>query len=97
MRLNVCGTGAAYGRTPAKAGRRPYPLETMLRIHLLQRFYNLSDPATESELHDSIAMRKFSKLGSLRKRTPDETTILNFRHMLEKNELSRRIFDAVIP
>lgn len=84
-----------YPKVPEKAGRRPYPLETMLRIHLLQHFYNLSDPAMESELHDSIAMRKFSKLGSLRKPTPDETTILNFRHLLEKNELSRRIFDAI--
>lgn len=84
-----------YVKVPEKAGRRPYPLEVMLRIHLMQHWFNLSDPAMESELYDSMAMRKFALLGSLNNSTPDETTILNFRHLLEKHELSSRIFDIV--
>ena len=67
----------------------------MLRIHLMQHCFNLSDPAMESELYDSMAMRKFAELGGLNNPTPDETTILNFRHLLEDHELSAQLFDAI--
>ena len=71
-------------------GRPPYPLETMLRVHLLQNWYTLSDPAMEEALYDSAAMRGFAKL-SLNGAIPDETTILNFRRLLEVNELAPEI------
>ena len=77
-----------YAKEPEKAGRRPYPLLVMFRIHLMQHCFNLSDPAMESELYDSMAMRKFAELGGLNNPTPDETTILNFRHLHEDHELS---------
>lgn len=84
-----------YAKVPEKAGRRPYPLLVMLRIHLMQHWFNLSDPAMESELYDSMAMRKFAGLGGLNNPTPDETTILNFRHLLEEHELSAQLFDVI--
>ena len=65
----------------------------MLRIYLMQLCYNLSDPMMENELIDSIAMRRFARLGGLDSPTPDETTILNFRHLIEKHELSEAVFD----
>lgn len=73
-------------------GRRrlPYPLDTMLRIHLLQNGYTLSDLAMGEALHDNAAMRGFAKL-SLNGAIPDETTILNFRRLLEVNQLAPEI------
>lgn len=94
--LAICNViSEFYAKVPEKAGRHPYPLETMLRIHLMQHWFNLSDPAMESELYDSMSMRKFAKLGSLSAPTPDETTILNFRHLLEAHELSAQIFNVI--
>lgn len=75
-------------------GRPPYPLSTMLRIHCLQLFYNLSDPAMEDALYEIESMRRFAGL-RLSDRLPDETTILNFRHFLEKHGLGKRIFTIV--
>lgn len=78
----------------AGRGRPPYPLETMLRVHLMQNWYTLSDPAMEEALYDSAAMRGFAKL-SLNGAIPDETTILNFRRLLEANELAPEILARV--
>ncbi len=75
-------------------GRRPYPLATMLRIHCLQQWYTLSDPAMEDALYEISSMRLFANL-SLDKPIPDHTTIMNFRHLLEKHNLGRQIFDDV--
>jgi IS5 family transposase len=75
-------------------GRRPYPLETMLRIHCMQQWYSLSDPAMEDALYDTPPMRSFAGL-SLDGAIPDHTTIMNFRHLLEKHDLSRQIFAEV--
>jgi transposase, IS5 family len=75
-------------------GRRPYPLATMLRIHLMQNWFALSDPGMEDALHDMPALRQFAKLSSLAP-VPDETTILNFRHLIEKNELAPEILAGV--
>ena len=66
----------------AGGGRRPYPLSTMLRIHCLQQWYGLSDPAMEEELYEIASMRQFAGLSLARGTVPDETTILNFRHLL---------------
>ena len=75
-------------------GRRPYPLESMLRVHCLQQWYNLSDAATEYSLYEIATMRRFTHL-SLDKSIPDDTTIMKFRHLLEKYCLGRQIFDAI--
>jgi len=73
-----------------KAGnsRRPYPLETMLRIHYMQHWYNLSDGAMEDVLYEIASMRLFARL-SLDSALPDRTTIMNFRHLLEQHQLAR--------
>ena len=75
-------------------GRRPYPLDTMLRIHCMQQWYSLSDGAMEDALYEIASMRLFAKL-SLDQAIPDRTTIMNFRHLLEQHRLARQLFDAV--
>lgn len=75
-------------------GRRPYPLSTMLRIHCLQQWYNLSDSAAEDALYETSSIRRFAQL-SLEQAILDRTTILNFRHLLERYELGRQIFEAI--
>jgi IS5 family transposase len=76
-------------------GRPPVPLERMLRIHLLQQWYALADPAMEEALYDSQAMRGFAGIDLAVDTVPDETTILHFRHWLERHDLSRSLFDEV--
>lgn len=73
-------------------GRPPMPLQSMLRIYFLQQWYALSDPAAEEALYDIDCMRRFAKLELLEDALPDETTILNFRRMIEKNKLSELMF-----
>ena len=75
-------------------GRRPYPLAVMLRIHCVQLFYNLSDPGMEDLLYEAESVRRFVGL-SLSEALPDETTILNFRHLLERHELGKALFDEI--
>ena len=75
-------------------GRRPYPLSTMFRIHGMQHWYNMSDPAMEDALYEITSMRLFADL-SLDNPIPDHTTIMNFRHLLEKHKLSRQLFKEV--
>ena len=71
------------------------PLETMLRVHFLQNWYALSDPMAEEMLYDSEAMRRFAGIELGDDRVPDETTILNFRHLLERHGLTEAIFAEV--
>jgi len=78
-----------------EAGRVPIPLERMLRIHLLQQWFNLSDPAAEEALYDIISMRTFAGIDLGRARVPDETTICKFRHLLEKHKLGEAIFKTI--
>ena len=75
-------------------GRRPYPLSTMLRVHLMQNWFALSDPAMEEALYEIGSLRMFAGL-DLREAIPDETTILNFRHLLEEYDLAEEIFKQV--
>ncbi|MGH9848010.1 MAG: IS5 family transposase [Blastocatellia bacterium] len=77
------------------AGRPPIGLERMLRIHFLQHWFNLSDPAVEEALYDSRAMREFVGIDLGREPAPDETTICKFRHRLEEHELGKQIFATV--
>ena len=75
-------------------GRPPYPLAMMLRIHCVQLFYNRSDPAMEDALYDSVAVQRFVGLAA-RDPRPDETTILNFRHLLEQHDLGAALLAEV--
>jgi IS5 family transposase len=84
-----------YPKATSKGGRPPYPLETMLRIHLLQQWYDLSDPAMEDALIEVPTMRRSAGIELISDRIPDETTILAFRHLLEKPDLGDQIFGVV--
>jgi IS5 family transposase len=84
----------ARGAHQALGGRPPFPVEVMLRIHCLQLWWNLSDPAMEEELHERPLYRQFAGLAGAR-RIPDETTILRFRHLLEKHALTPQILKTV--
>lgn len=75
-------------------GRRPYPLAMMLRIHCMQQWYSMSDPAMEDALYEIASMRLFAGL-SLDRPIPDHSTILKFRHLLERHGLARKIFSEV--
>lgn len=76
-------------------GRPPLGLEKMLRIYFLQIWFNLSDPGAEEALYDSESMRRFAKIELAVDKVPDESTILNFRHMLEEHDLTRAMFDCI--
>jgi transposase, IS5 family len=78
----------------AGRGRRPYPLPVMLRVHLMQNWFGLSDPATEEALYEIVSMRAFAGL-SLLDDVPDETTILNFRRLIETHGLAEMMFERV--
>src|SRR5664279_1883528 len=82
----------------AEQGRPPHPLPRMLRIYFMQQWFNLSDPAMEDALYDSESMRRFAGIDLTTDLVPDETTILRFRHLLEKQLLlkSGTIVDATI-
>jgi IS5 family transposase len=84
----------ARGAYQALGGRPPFPIETMLRIHCLQLWWSLSDPAMEEELHERPLYRRFAGLDGAA-RMPDETTILRFRHLLEKHELAPKIMAVI--
>ncbi len=73
-------------------GRAPMGVEKMLRIYFMQQWFSLSDPAMEDALYDSNAMVRFAGIDLSSDPVPDESTILKFRHLLEKHNLTRRIF-----
>jgi len=76
-------------------GRPPIPLERMLRIYFLQAWFNLSDPAAEEALYDSLAMRQFAGVDLGAEPAPDETTLCRFRHLLEAHDLGVAMFEEV--
>jgi IS5 family transposase len=79
----------------SKTGRPPFPIATMLRIHFMQHWFGLSDPAMEEALHDMVLFREFAQLVPGTTRLPDESTILGFRHLLEANNLASQILATV--
>lgn len=85
-----------YPKVSPEGGRPPIALERMLRIYFLQHWFNLSDPAVEEALYDSVAMRSFVGVDLAREPVPDETTVCKFRHRLEKHGLGEKIFVAVV-
>jgi len=76
-------------------GRPPLGLEKMLRIYFLQIWFNLSDPGAEEAIYDSESMRRFARIELSEDKVPDETSILNFRHLLEEHELPKALFEAI--
>ena len=78
-----------------KGGRPPFAVDTMLRIHCLQQWFNLSDPAMEEALYDTPMFREFAGLDVGEDHLPDESTILRFRHLLETHNLSIQILATV--
>jgi IS5 family transposase len=76
-------------------GRPPVGLERMLRIYFLQNWFNLSDPAVEEALYDSLSMREFVGIDLGREGAPDETTVCKFRHLLEQHGMGARLFEEV--
>ena len=76
-------------------GRPPLPMEVMLRIYFLQQWYGLGDQAAEESLYDMESMRNFAKLELVEDAIPDESTILNFRHLIEINKLSDALFHDI--
>ena len=77
-----------------RTGRPPFTLETMLRTHFLQQWFSLSDPAMEEAFFDVPLYREFARLDA-HGRLPDESTILRFRHRLEKHKLAEGILATV--
>jgi IS5 family transposase len=78
-----------------RRGRPPFSIDTMLRIHFMQQWFTLSDPAMEEALHDVPLFREFAGLCGWSDRLPDESTILRFRHLLEKHKLAAQILGLV--
>ena len=79
----------------SQGGRPAFAVETMLRIHFLQQWFGLSDPAMEEALHDISLYCEFAKLDPGAMRLPDESTILRFRHLLEENNLSIQLLATI--
>lgn len=90
----LCSLIEPFYPKPGK-GRPPIGLERMLRIHFLQSWLNLSDPAAEEVLYDIESMRRFVGIDLGNEPVPDETTICKFRHLLEANSLGERIFKEI--
>ncbi len=79
----------------AGGGRRPKELEQMLRIYFVQQWFNLSDPAVEEALYDSLALRDFVGIDLGQEPAPDETTVCKFRHLLEEHSLGAQMLETV--
>jgi len=92
---DLCKIIKPFYPKPKGAGRRHIGLERMLRIHFLQHWFNLSDPAVEEALYDSRAMRRFVGIDLGREPAPDETTVCNFRHLLETPNLGDQLFALI--
>ena len=78
-----------------KRGRPPVELELILRMYLLQCWFNLSNPGTEDAIYDSYAMRKFTGIDFMNGSVPDETTLCKFRHLLGEHGLNKLFFEAI--
>ncbi len=83
-----------YPRKRGNRGRTPYPLPVMLRVHCVQLFYNVSDPAMEDMLYEIESVRRFVGL-KITGPIPDETTILKFRHLLERHSLGETVLETI--
>jgi IS5 family transposase len=84
-----------YPKVNPEGGRPPLPLERMFRIYCLQQWYNLSDPGTEEALYDSMTMRHFANVRTDADVIPDESSILNFRRLLEQHRLTAQLLAEI--
>lgn len=80
-----------YVRRGDGRGRPPVGIERMLRLYLLQVWYNLADEALEDNIYDSLAMQKFAGIDLMSESVPDATTLCLFRQLLEKNKLQQKM------
>jgi IS5 family transposase len=92
--LELCAEIEPFYPKPGN-GRPPVGLERMLRMYFLQQWFNLSDPAVEEALYESVSMRHFVGIDLGREPVPDETTVCKFRHLLERHGLGAKIFARV--
>ena len=90
----LCALVEPYYPKPGN-GRPPVGVERMLRIYFLQQWFNLSDPAVEEALYDSVVMRQFVGIDLGCEPAPDETTVCKFRHLLERHGLGEQLFERV--
>jgi IS5 family transposase len=92
-----CELGALIEPYYPKAGngRPPVGVERMLRIYFLQQWFNLSDPAVEEALYDSVVLRQFAGIDLGQEPVPDETTVCKFRHLLEEHDLGGAMLETV--
>jgi IS5 family transposase len=83
-----------YSDRAGKRRRKAKPIETMLRMYLLQVWFSLSDEGVEDAIYDSYAMRRFLGLDFALEQVPDASTLLYFPHLLEKHTLGEKVFEA---
>ena len=83
-----------YADRAGKRGRKAKPVETMLRMYLLQVWFSLSDEGVEDAVYDSYAMRRFLGLDFAVEQVPDATTLLHFRHLLEEHHVGEKLLAA---
>ncbi|BFU91130.1 MAG: hypothetical protein NTAFB01_23170 [Nitrospira sp.] len=91
----LAAASASVYPKPEGAGRPPVGIDRMLRLHRLEQWFNLSDPAVEETLYDSRAIRQFVEIDLGREPVPDETAIGKFRHLLEAHQLSEQLFARI--
>jgi transposase, IS5 family len=84
---------AYYPKAGPKGGRRAYPIEVMLRLYFLQNWYGYADLSMEEALYENEVLRRFA--GVKMERIPDETSLLHFRHLLERHGLCEALFERV--
>jgi IS5 family transposase len=84
-----------YYPKAGRRGRQPMPLPSMLRIYFMQQWYALSDPGMEDARYEIESMRRFARLELVEDALPDETTILNFRRLLERHELTVQLMNTI--
>ena len=84
-----------YHKPSSKGGRPPIPLEVLPRIDLLQPWFTLSDPLMEERLIDTPCFIRFAGIETMGGRIPDQTRILNFRHLLEEHRIAEQILEGV--
>lgn len=84
-----------YYPKAGRRGRQPYPLATMLRLYFIQQWYALSDPGLEDALYEIESLRRFARLDLADDTLPDETTILNFRRLLERHALTAKLMNTI--
>jgi len=93
--VDLLATIEPHYPTTGRRGRQPMPLNSMFRIHCVQHWFNFSDRQMEDAIYEIDSIRRFVGFGSVLDALPDETTILNFRHFLEKHNLTAQLLSTI--